>query len=258
MANPANATTSSDGKRYYEWNGEMLPSVTTLRRIVGVPFPLVNWMQANVMNAVIADPSLAVPQSGDKPVDTRRRIRQAADAERDAAADRGTAIHEAAEKGLLPESLDDTVGLPLVQFYNWVNESGAKVLSQEGQVFNTRLKYAGSYDLIIQLPDGRIIVCDIKTGKNIYADHAMQLMGYAMPDNIVGFGNQVDDANTQLLRSAHGVAVIHLTDTGWEFIELTVGKELRQAFESMCVLAHWLEVYDKSIEPLIASKTESK
>jgi len=262
MANPKNATTDSDGKRYYEYRGQSYPSVTTLRRIVGVPFSLVQWMQANVMNAVIADPDIAkvgttAKGKTEQPIDIRRRIRAAADAEREQSADRGSRVHEAAEKHTLVSAADPDVAPFLAQFYDWVEKSGAKTLAQEGQVFNLTLGYAGSYDLIVQLPDGRIVVVDIKTGKNIYADHALQLMGYGLGE-FVAWGDDVDEQQTQLLKSAHGLAVLHLTETGWEFVELKVTSELRRAFESMCTLAHWLERYDKNIEALTQGVTKSE
>lgn len=266
MTNPANAKTDSDGLRYYEWEGEQYPSVTTLRRIIGVPFSLVNWMQANVMNAVISDPSLAevrqVPSRGktmrdEKPAEIRKRIRAAADAEREQSADRGSRVHEAAEQRVPVSKADPDVAPFLAQFYDWLDASNAKVLSQEGQVFNLTLGYAGSYDLIVQLPDGRIVVIDIKTGKNIYADHALQLMGYGLGE-FVGWNDRRDMAATQLLQGAHALAVLHLTEEGWEFVELRVTPELRQAFESMCHLAHWMEKYDKNIEALTQGVTRSE
>lgn len=257
---PRNASTDADGFRYYSFQGVDYPSVTTLRRIIGVPFSLVNWMQANVMNAVIDDPTLVevrqVPTRGkgktrdEKPAEIRKRVRAAADAERDHSAERGSAVHAAAEHNIPVGSADPEVQPYLAQYYDCVEKMGLKVLSQEGQVFNSRLLYAGSYDIIVQLPDGRIIVVDIKTGKNIYADHALQLMGYGTHDNFVGFDDQRDDGATQLLQSAHGLAVLHLTETGWEFVELHVTPELRQAFESMVVLAHWMEKYDKDMPSL--------
>ncbi len=267
MAAPQNAKTDSDGLRYYEWDGEKYPSVTTLRRIVGVPFSLVNWMQANVMNAVIEDPTLAevrqVPTRGkgktrdEKPAEVRKRIRAAADAERDQSADRGSRVHEAAEKRVPVSRAEPDVAPFLAQFYDFLEVSNAKVLSQEGQVFNLRLGYAGSYDLIVQLPDGRIVVVDIKTGKNIYADHALQLMGYGLGE-FVGWNDRKDMAATQLLQGAHALAVLHLTEDGWEFVELNVTTELRQAFEAMCLLAHWMERYDSNIEALTQGVMKSE
>ena len=254
---PRNAETNADGMRYYTFQGEQYPSVTTLRRLVGVPFGLVNWMQANVMNAVIEDPTLVevrqVPTRGkgkmrdEKPAEVRKRIRAAAEAERDHSAERGSAVHAAAEHNIPVSVADPEVQPFLAQYYAAIEGLGLKVLSQEGQVFNTRLRYAGSYDIIVQLPDGRIIVVDIKTGKNVYADHALQLMGYGTHDNFVGFDDERDEAATQLLQSANGLAVLHLSETGWEFVELEVTPELRQAFESMVVLAHWVERYDKDM-----------
>lgn len=124
----------------------------------------------------------------------------------------------------------------LRQFYAWVSDGGAEVLSREGQVFNLTVGYAGSYDMIVRLPDGRIVIVDIKTGDRTYYDHVIQQAAYEHAE-FVGRDDVVDEATTALLRQVSGCAILHLEDDGWSLKELQTGDEAWIAFRGLLAFA---------------------
>lgn len=250
---PENAQTRN-GVRYYTWQGREYLSVTSLRRLLGVPFGLANWMVSNALEAGIkmSDDVTRRVADGDKHADIKRMLRKEAESERDTKADRGTRVHEAAEQGTKVEDAEEDVAPFLQSYYDFLERTGAKVLAQEGQVFNLTLGYAGSFDLIIDIMvDGvmRRVCVDIKTGDNIYADHALQLMGYAKGE-FVGKNDIVATDTTALLHSCTDMAVLHLQPGGWELSFLEVTPSLNRQFEHMCGLAQWFHA-NQTIDNLI-------
>lgn len=96
----------------------------------------------------------------------------------------GTAVHEMcamAEQDLLdwsvvPERLEPTIRAYLHETRN------LEVVASEVFVVNDELKVAGSLDKLYRLPDGRVVVGDLKTGKweDRYPNKVMtQVAGYA-------------------------------------------------------------------------------
>ena len=122
----------------------------------------------------------------------RKELRAAATAERDRAASLGTAVHDAAALGKTPEQVPHEVAPRLRQFLAWKAASQAEVVAAEFQVFSTTYGYAGSCDAMVRFPNGSLWIVDYKTGKGIYAEHALQLMAYTMAD-VVGADDIVDE-----------------------------------------------------------------
>ena len=133
MSGPANATLSGDGFRFYRWTDAVtgeeydLLSVTSIRRLCGEPFRLVNWQMANLADAALGTMKRVVigPRGGvsekriieeypsefaqkydaaqgdQKAVDELRRwLREQADSPKNIAAVRGTIVHEAIERNI--------------------------------------------------------------------------------------------------------------------------------------------------------------
>lgn len=84
------------------------------------------------------------------------------------AAERGTLWHrymELMHKGGFIEDVLDQVGWArITEMYRTLQELGIKVLDVEVPVVNDWHKSAGTFDLLLQLPDGRVVVGDLKTG----------------------------------------------------------------------------------------------
>lgn len=135
-AGPLNATLSGDGFRFYRWVDAVsaeeydLLSVTSIRRLCGESFTLVNWQLANIIDSVMGTVKRPAMGKRGKPLksvtqnvvdeypsefvkrymaadgkqgpldELRKWVRETADEPRNIAAMRGTMVHEAIEKNV--------------------------------------------------------------------------------------------------------------------------------------------------------------
>lgn len=245
---PRNAYTDKDGLRFYRWRGTDYPSVTTIRRMAGIPFRLHQWAVSQVVERAVEDHDALTGMLNrdrrprERVLDKNRRkeakswLRKASTEKRDESAALGTAVHDAATSHRDPKDVPLEVRPRLRQFYDWVEQSGAVIIAVEQQVFNLGLGYAGTFDLLVRMPNRDVYVVDLKTGNGTYAEHALQLCGYSMAD-FVGKDDVVDTRLTDLLRSAKGMALLHLQDEGWHWQEVRVTPQLWAAFKGLLTFA---------------------
>jgi len=116
-------------------------------------------------------------------------LRSAPTQKRDNAAVRGTRIHKFAEQVISGEAVEVPLALvPHVeQVARFLDEWRVRPLLVEKVIGSYRFGYAGTFDLIGALPDGRRVLFDYKTGDSgIWPDHALQLAAYAHADAYVG------------------------------------------------------------------------
>lgn len=251
---PRNAETNAKGIRFYTWQGHELPSVTSLRRLTGMPFPLANWMVEQAISFAVEHSSgLDAILAADGEDAAKSWLRKSSMGDRDAAANRGTAVHAAAAEKMDVAKVSAEVAGPLAMYYDFLAKTKAIEIMSERQVFNLTLGYGGSLDVILEMPDGRRLVTDLKTGKGLYLDHALQLIAYAMGE-FIGEDDVVDPIATQQLHSAHGLALLHLGDTDWELVEIQPTPELFAVFKAMCTFAHW-QHENASLDALITRRT---
>jgi hypothetical protein len=248
---PKNARTDEDsGVRRYTWRGRELPSNTSLRRLVGLPFTLHNWILTQHIEAAI-DVLTRETHEGESVEDIKRLIRKQGTAKRDRAADLGIRIHAATAAGIVPDRAPADERPRLYQYQHWLATSGFTVLLAERQVFNLTLGYAGSFDILGRDADGRIGLLDIKTGDGVYIDHLLQLIGYALGE-FIGEDDVIDRAATRLLEQVAFVAVLHLGEKGWELLELDVPKRARLAFRALTILAAF---FDHPLDDYVVART---
>lgn len=257
---PRNAF-SEGGLRFYQWMGENYPSVTTLRRMAGMPFGLHMWTLGKTVDRAIDEydelgvmlrnaKTAADPEAAVKAV--KAWLRAASTEERDAAANLGTRVHDAATSGKTLISPD--VKPFVTQYQDWLVKSRFKVLYTERQCWNLKLGYAGTFDILGELPSGEIVVVDLKTGKNTYTEHAIQLMAYAFGEH-VGEDDVIDQAATKALLAASGVAILHLRPDGWKWQRVRVTPELFTAFKGLLDFAKFAHAHPKIDDLLIAERS---
>jgi len=272
MSSPINAQVDEDtGLRYYTFNDQRLVSATSIRKAVGMPLGLHNWVVNQHIDAVLDDaPLLTIAldkegaelmrrikrRNGSTESDAEARlrarraaravIRKEADSERDTAAALGTAVHEAAEYGIKADSLsDEDERKPfMLQYERWLEEQKPVVLWTEGQLFSLTHGYAGSFDLIADV-DGRRTLIDIKTGRDIYTDHALQLALYFGADFVGGYDpheeqDVIYEEATRFFQSCVDMAVLHLRPDKYELVRIPLTDELSAAALDMVHFAHWL------------------
>jgi hypothetical protein len=261
-----NARTDPDtGLRFYTWKGKYLPSVTSTRRMLGMPFNLHQWTLSKVVDRAVDDAEQVILLRDRAPTSTRERktaanarsearrwVRAASTEERDSAADRGTAVHEAIANGLSPEdpSLDPEVKVRLIRYHQFLRETGATVIWKEKQVFNLTYGYAGSGDLLVLL-DGDYWMIDTKTSTGVYVDHALQVIAYATAE-FVGENDVVDEAATIALRKVTRMGVLHLMPDAWELVEFTASPRLVEAFRLSVKVAMFFNDHP-TVDPLVHS-----
>lgn len=241
---PRNARTDPEtGLRYYRWQGRDLPSVTSIRRMAGLPHGLHQWALGQVIDHVIGH----APDIAQRATDTdpavrallKRELRAAATAERDLAAALGTAVHDAAATNADLDTVDEQLRPRLRQYRHWLEVSGAEILATEFQTWNLTLGYAGTADLLVRLRDGSVWLIDLKTGKGVYPEYTLQTIAYLRAE-FVGQDDTVDEETTALLAVAKGMAVLHLADDGWEFIRFREDEETWDAFVGLLRFATWM------------------
>lgn len=216
----------SDGsKRFYTWRNERYWSVTTILQAVP-KYALVPWTAKSV--AEYACDNVEVVQTlleaGDREaaVDLLKR---ATDRYRDKKAELGSAVHLAAEAYALgkpqpPWPLE--IRAHMENFAAFLNEYRPKILMAEASVYNRTERYAGTLDLIGDFlnPKRRLIV-DVKTGKNVYPEVALQLAMYRYAEFI-----GLPDGSQRAMPAVDGAAVLHLTAEGYDFREVEAGDNI--------------------------------
>lgn len=265
-AGPPDARTDpGTGLRSYRWKGREYPSVTSIRRMAGVPHGLVSWQLSQVIRrATVEHDTLAAMLSRERRPRERaleanrieeasRWLRSAATEERDRSAALGTAVHDAASSGKRPEDVPEEVAPRLRQYLDWLEMSGAEIVASEFQCFSPSVGYAGTCDALVRFPRGDLHVMDIKTGGGIYAEHALQVAAYAMAD-LVGTADEVDHETTDLLHAHTGLGILHLADDGWEYVVLRRDPEAWEAFRGLLRFAAWMAAHPDARSITAASR----
>lgn len=170
------------GKNHaYYLRGEKLDGVTTLLSN-GLPKPaLVNWAANTTAEfAVNHWDELAEMAVADRLKD----LKAARFADRDAAAQRGTEVHELAERLARGEEVEvpDAIRGHVESARDFLDDFEVEVILSETSCVHQAAQYAGTFDLLLtsrKFP-GRVILADWKTNRSgIYPETALQLTAYA-------------------------------------------------------------------------------
>jgi hypothetical protein len=252
---PPNASTDpTTGLRSYRWQGVSYPSVTSIRRMAGVPHGLVAWQVSQVVKRATTDIETlnAMLTRDRKPreqvleknriAEAGRWLRSAATEERDRTAALGTAVHDAAASGKRPEDVAEELRPRLRQYIDFLAVSGAEVVGSEFQCWSPSIGYAGTCDALMRFPSGQLHVVDLKTGSGLYAEYALQVMAYAMAD-FVGTNDVIDQALTDALHAHTGLGVLHLADDGWSYSVIKRDPETWAAFRGLLTFARWMSAH---------------
>jgi hypothetical protein len=192
MTAPSAARTGKYGSRVYpvaRGEGEdlelvELPSVSNVLKVLDQP-NLNRWKLRTLAEQLSMRPDLIMLAGSP---DTRNdAIRQALDADR-SRANQGTGVHgyaEAVDDGTLNWDLIPTVARPWIEQYMACKDRfGWTLVEKEVTVANHTLGYAGTADRYLDIPGYGVVVADLKTGKSVYPDQALQLALYARAEFI--------------------------------------------------------------------------
>lgn len=273
MSNPPLAALDDQNRRFYTWpypGGNLYWSVTLIIG-QGVPKHLVPWAVKLTSELALADveqygkralkvwdkagrayveelraKGMKLADAGKVPDDFALRwLKGASDRVRDAAAQKGTEVHDAAEAFVLEHGPEDArlilAGGPLPAwpenirahlengFVPWVRRFRPEFIATEASVFNRRQAYAGTLDWIarLEVDDGSFVVLgDYKSGRDVYPEVGLQLSALRRGDFI-----GLPDGVTELAMPAiDRTAVLHLTPRGYGFRWVRSDDEIFRAF----------------------------
>lgn len=164
---------------------------------------------------------------------------------RDDAAVRGTKVHHYAEQIMRGA---DTVEVPdelvghVESAIKFMDEWRVRPLLIERTVGSYQWGYAGTFDLIGELPDGRRVLFDYKTGASgIWPDTALQLAAYRHADAYVA------EDGTEIPLKEVGVTeakAVWVRADGYDVIPLDTGPYVFKVFLHMLQVAKAADVMD--------------
>jgi hypothetical protein len=163
---------------YYEdANGKRIPGVTTILN-EGLPKPaLINWA-ANATAEAAVNRWDELTDMG--PADRLKILKAARYADRDAAAKRGTEVHDLAEKLMLGQEITvpDELRGHVEAYVRFLDDWQPEPVLTEVTVINYTHGYAGTLDMVMDCRAKRVLA-DIKTTRSgIYGETALQLAAY--------------------------------------------------------------------------------
>lgn len=258
MTSPGRAYSAEQGMRRYAVEG-MHPhplSVTTLLKSIAPAPGLVKWMDKKISRS--AAEAYAKFQDVDAAVNVGAESRWESSED----ADFGTAVH------LLTEQSDRILLGQMQQFGHvpdkkramgfvkqWEKSRDAhqmEILGIEVTLVNTELNYAGTADRIVVVPaiSQQPLVLDVKTGKRIYADVALQCAALANCDKILYDDGTLEDIPWKL-DLEHGIAA-HVRPRSAKLYPLDIATAW-PIFKPLPQLAMWraekIEVVGEPAEP---------
>jgi hypothetical protein len=185
-----------------------------------------------------------------------------------AAADRGTDIHAHVEKynlGVIMDPWPLPVRASMLQYEHFMETVQPRVEAAECKVYSRgwklgkngpKLYYAGTMDLLCEI-DGRMCILDVKTGKSVHEDAALQINAYAHADFLIADPNHPDAIQVTPARGKRWYEwrgeledeipmpdiqagyVLHLRDDGWVLHEVPISDELYEMFLSLFSVENW-------------------
>ena len=163
----------------------------------------------------------------------------------------------------------DFVGNAIANYWDMRATVPFVILAQEPQVWNLRVGYAGSADVILWfLPDGEDVAYwqgraneravsvetiaevggwlglgDWKTSPDVYTGHVVQGTAY-LAGQFVGRGDQIDDRISRILKATMRGLIIKIRPDGWEIDTFRYRDDVSQAFFGEIALARFLLVHE--------------
>lgn len=232
-------TRSADHR--YTHAGESYPGVTGILGILDKSGPLMAWASKETARAAIAQadnlPSL-LETSGEAGVIKLLTARSSW--QRDEAASLGTQVHHLADlvvRGEPTPPMSDTVRTRVLAYADWWRASGWTLRTSEAFVVSPTRCYGGTFDLLARDRDGRTVLADLKSGRAVYREAALQLAAYGMAELVARPG----DATAYPMPAVDRYVVLHVTTDGVREIEISVGDAERRAWRACLELSRWAE-----------------
>lgn len=272
MTAPRQALATEQG-RYYEdpQGGPNLISVTNVLDYAVAKPVLVPWASKIVSHYVMANLPRIVTQ-GRRDVDgIIKEMKEQPELVRELAADRGTRVHKRVEAHLLsapvPEQEDPEVLPYFRQFLKfidvWSIDIERDLVAAEATVAHRALGYAGTTDMLLQLPTGRtrkrrrqLWLIDIKTSEtqastNVWPEYDMQLAAYRHAPVI-----WAPDGTDIPMPKVAGAAILNLRRRRVNLIPMNADRASFASFKAALTVAKHLQLIEKTKFPPLAPPTD--
>lgn len=159
---------------FYYVDGIPFLTVTTILKVIDKSGPLMWWACGETYDYMMKE--LAEGRSPDRKASIMARV-----ATSNKAKDRGTAVHSIVEAW---KNIDEIVGQDgpykryAQAFKDFLDHHDIEIVEQERTVYSKKYKYAGTVDMVAKV-NGKLMVVDVKTGKNLYPEVQLQASAYA-------------------------------------------------------------------------------
>lgn len=227
---------NNKGHLYFDDDGK-LDGVTTLIGN-GLPKPALINYAANVTASYAIDHWEQLHQ---EPVSERvRKLKGARFSERDAAARRGTEVHQLAERLLNGEEVEvpDELAGHVEAYVRFLDQWKPRPVLVETVVASRRWRYAGTLDAVVDLPDdGQRMIVDLKTNRSgIFPETALQLAAYRFAEVYLD-----TDGNEQPMSELGivGALGVWLRADGYDVYEITADETQHNKFLHVATVARW-------------------
>ena len=220
----------------------MLPGVTSILKSLAAP-ALQYWAGNTVADCAMDNLSKLVDWSTHDSKDTALQfLRGAPQRDSKPKAQLGTDVHDAIEKLNLEEDfrVHPDVEPFLNHYKQFLKDFEVGILEAECTVYKADT-YAGTVDMICDI-DGETVIVDVKTGKSIYPNTALQLCAYANADAIYEI-----DGSERPLPKIEAAAALHLRPEGYVLLPLKIDDEVWRTFEALLVMSKWDSELSKTV-----------
>jgi len=218
------------GGHVYTVDGARVPGVTTVLNKT-IPKPaLIHWA-ANTTAAYAVDRWDELAEM--TPSQRLDLLKKARDASRDDSARRGTEFHRlAAEYQQWAEMDVPTEHEGRMRAWDaFLGDCVENVIVAEAAVANRAIRYAGTFDLVARMTDGHVWLLDIKTGKDVYPEMAIQLAAYRYAEVYVHPTTGEELAMDSLAIERTGL--VHVTESEWRLYPTDSGPDTFNYFRHL-------------------------
>lgn len=252
--------------RTYVWppndpNAREFISVTTALNAIPKP-GLTRWAAKVTAGVAVEKLDILNTLAGDDPKAAVDWLKQAPFSSRDRAADIGSIIHGIVEldalgkheeaDSLFDELPDESSRRKALHARAFFVTVPLTVEHVEFVVYHHGLGYAGTGDFIVSFHEDYAwslpgvtaerpkMIVDLKTGKGIYAEAALQMSAYRYSENMVDLrtGELLDMPETD------GAMVLHVDEDGWELIPVDASEEVFEQFKKALTMSAALPLSD--------------
>jgi hypothetical protein len=235
---------------FYTYEGERYPGVTGILSILDKSGPLMGWAAKMTAEAAIGLIKATPGENGVPPLiamlnnlgeaGTIAALTARRNWKLDEARDLGTDVHAMAElvvRGEPTPAMNETTRARVLHYAAWWKASGWTLRLAEAMVVFPTHHYGGTFDLLAYDRDGKTVLADVKTGKGVYKEVALQLAAYSLAPIVAPTGSPKAYPMPKVDRHV----VLHVTTEGVREVEIAVGTAEHMAWLACIDLHSWAE-----------------